>query len=73
MGMIIFAVGFFIGGFSAYQNEIDPAKLPEYVISNGEKTVRFRAMAHIASEAFYDAVKADIAQARSEGFVLFYE
>lgn len=73
IGAIVFAVGFSIGAFAAYQNEIDPAKLPEYVISNGEKTVRFRAMAHIGSQGFYDAVKTDIAQARSEGYVLFYE
>lgn len=62
-----------VSAFAVYQNEIDPAKLPEYVISNGEKTVRFRAMSHIASESFYSGVKADIASARAQGFVLFYE
>lgn len=30
-------------------------------------------MAHIASQGFYDGVKEDIANARKEGYVLFYE
>lgn len=67
------AIVIVLGSFAYYQNEIDPAKLPEYVISNGEKTVRFRGMAHIASEAFYAGVKEDIANARKDGYVLFYE
>lgn len=53
IGSILFLLALALGSFTVYQNEIDPAKLPEYTISNGEKTVRFRAMAHIASEKFY--------------------
>lgn len=71
--MVVFWVGISIAALTVYQNEIDSAKLPEYVISNGEKTVRFRAMSHIGSQKFYDSVKAEIASARSEGYVLFYE
>lgn len=73
MGVAILAVTACIGAFAYYQNSVDPAKLPEYTISNGEKTVRFRAMAHIASESFYAGVKQDIASARKDGYVLYYE
>ncbi|MDQ1344345.1 MAG: hypothetical protein QG650_1066 [Patescibacteria group bacterium] len=73
MGVFSLAVMLCGGIFTVYQNEIDPAKLPEYVISNGEKTVRFRAMAHIGSESFYNGVGDDLAAARKDGYVLFYE
>lgn len=73
VGTLLLAIALVLGAFACYQNEIDPAKLPEYTISNGEKTVRFRGMAHIASEKFYAGVKEDIANARKDGYVLFYE
>lgn len=73
MGILALSVVLSIGAFSVYENEIDPAKLPEYVITNGEKTVRFRTMSHIASESFYKGVSADLSEARKQGYVLFYE
>lgn len=73
IGTFVLALTIVLGSFVYYQNEIDPAKLPEYTISNGEKTVRFRGMAHIASEKFYAGVKEDLANARKDGYVLFYE
>ncbi|MFB0964263.1 MAG: hypothetical protein QMC36_00915 [Patescibacteria group bacterium] len=73
IGSITFAVAVSMGAFAYYQNEIDPAKLPLITISNGDKTVRFQGMAHIASPSFYAGVKNDIAASRNEGYVLFYE
>lgn len=42
VGTFVLAIAIVLGSFAYYQNELNPAKLPEYVISNGEKTVRFR-------------------------------
>lgn len=63
----------FLAVFAVYHNELNPAEMPAYVLSNGDKTVVFRPMAHIASERYYADVKAELAAARKEGFVLFYE
>lgn len=70
----MFAVGCaYIGAFAIWQNEIDPAPLPEITISNGEKTVRFRTMAHIASPSFYSGVASEIDSLRKDGWAVFYE
>ena len=59
--------------FLVYQNNIFPAQLPNYTLSNGEKTVQFQTMSHIASENFYWQVKQNIFYAKKQDFVLFYE
>lgn len=63
----------FVGGFLVYNNEYAPATLPVVTLTNGEKTVTFRAMAHVASPGFYQDVQRDIALARASGAVVFYE
>lgn len=73
IGSITFAVVLCLAAFAYYQNEIDPAMLPQITISNGDKTVRFQGMAHVASPSFYAGVKNDVAASRIEGYVLFYE
>jgi len=60
-------------GFIYYQNDLNPAKMPLYTLSNWEKTIRFQAMSHIAQESFYEGVQKSIAQAKNDGYVLFYE
>ena len=63
-----------IGGtFTYYHNNINPAKLPLYTLSNGTKEVRFQGMSHIAQKDFYTWVQTNIARAKNEGFVLYYE
>jgi len=47
--------------------------MPLYSITNGSKEVRFQTMSHIWSQTFYDGVKDDIAIAKNDGFILFYE
>ena len=37
-----------------------PAKLSRYELTNGEKTVIFQSMSHLASQDFYDRVREDI-------------
>lgn len=66
-------IGWIVGSFSYYQNEISPAMMPTYTISNWEKTVIFQAMSHIASQNFYDSVKKNIFTAKSDGYTYYFE
>jgi hypothetical protein len=70
----VFGVLFWgLAAFCAYENEVVPAELPAYVVSNGEKTLTFRTMSHIATPRFYADVAHELADARKDGYVLFYE
>ncbi|USN58134.1 MAG: hypothetical protein H6767_07520 [Candidatus Peribacteria bacterium] len=64
--LIIFIVVAILGVFSVYQNEISPAKTPQYTLQNGKKTVVFQTMSHIATEDFYDQVQAMITGKKAE-------
>jgi hypothetical protein len=70
---MLFLLIFLLGSFAFYQNEISPANMPLYVISNGKKEVYFQAMVHIGSQSFYKQVEQEIQQAKRQGFVLFFE
>ncbi|MDD4151737.1 MAG: hypothetical protein PHR68_03925 [Candidatus Gracilibacteria bacterium] len=69
--LIIFSI--ILGGFAFYQNKINPAMMPVYHITNGNKKIVFHAMSHIASPGFYNDVKDDISSLKNDNFVLFYE
>jgi hypothetical protein len=43
-------------------NKTAPATLARITLSNGEKTVVFQSMMHIASPGFYDDIKKDMEQ-----------
>ncbi|MDD2907950.1 MAG: hypothetical protein PHH98_04885 [Candidatus Gracilibacteria bacterium] len=80
MKNFIFRISIFIlvttsilGGLTYLSNEIYKAKMPEYTISNGEKTVKFQAMVHIGSESFYNQVKENLKKYKEEGGVYFFE
>ena len=62
-----------IGAFLYYQNNISPAQLPAYSISNGTQAVVFQTMSHIGSESFYAAVAQRVHQNKKSGGVLYYE
>ncbi len=59
--------------FFYYHNHISPAYIESYSLSNGEKTIFFQAMSHIASPEFYTKVQENIQEKKSQGYVLFYE
>ncbi|EKE27774.1 MAG: hypothetical protein ACD_3C00154G0017 [uncultured bacterium (gcode 4)] len=59
--------------FIYYENKVEPARLPEFTVSNWKKTVVFQWMAHIWSDKFYKEVQENIKQKKKEGYVLFYE
>ena len=62
-----------IGWFTYYTNEISPAKMPTYYLTNGEKQLIFQSMSHIGTKNFYDSVIENIREAKQEGYVLYYE
>ncbi|MDD3646129.1 MAG: hypothetical protein PHH06_01845 [Candidatus Gracilibacteria bacterium] len=66
-------IGLILTGFTYYQNEIEPAKMPEYTITNGDKTVIFQAMSHVGSEEFYQTIKENLIKAKQNGYVYFFE
>lgn len=70
--MIILLV-MIIWSFSFYQNEINPAKMPIYTLSNWDKTVVFQAMSHIWSMDFYNDVKNNISNLKKKWYVLYFE
>lgn len=61
------------GWFILYQNKLNPATLPYYVLTDGEKNIKFQTMSHIASPSFYTHVRNDIHAAKKDGYVLYYE
>lgn len=70
---LIVVLSVLLGSFTYYQNEINPAKMPVYTLSNGEKTLIFQAMSHIWSQNFYASVKQNIANSKKDGYVYYFE
>lgn len=62
-----------VGCFTVYHNELRPAKFPLYTLSNGERTLQFQTVSHIASPSFYLTIRNAIIAAKKEGTVLFFE
>ena len=54
-------------------NRVAPAALPQITISNGDKTIIFQSMMHIASPGFYSDVRRDMEQLVGLDYVFFYE
>lgn len=69
---LIFITTFF-SAFIYYENIYEPALLPEFTLSNWDKTIVFQWMAHIGSDSFYNNVKNNIKEYKNKWFVLFYE
>jgi len=62
-----------LGGFMYYQNSISPAMIPQFTLTNGNQTIVFQAMSHIASEDFYKNVSRNIRGYKQQWYVLYYE
>ena len=54
-------------------NRVAPATLPRITISNGDKTVIFQSMMHIASPGFYEDIRHDMENLESQDYIFFYE
>lgn len=59
--------------FWIYQNYLNPTEMIQYTMTNGDKTLKFQSMAHIASNHFYDSVKKDIKENKNDWYVLYFE
>ena len=55
-----------IGSFVYYENELSPAKMPIYTISNGNKTIIFQTMSHVGSRTFYKEVQEKIKDSKKD-------
>ena len=73
VGFSILIITIILGWFTYYINEISPAKMPTYYLSNGEKQLIFQWMSHIGTKNFYDNVIENIREAKQDWFVLYYE
>ncbi|MDD3119937.1 MAG: hypothetical protein PHF46_00835 [Candidatus Gracilibacteria bacterium] len=72
--LLLLLIPFVLTGFFIfYENEISPAEMPVYTISNGKKIVVFQTMSHIGSENFYKKVEENISKYKKENYVYFYE
>lgn len=58
---------------SYLSNEIYPAKMYEYTLSDWEKIVKFQSMVHIWSEKFYNRVLQNVEKFKKDWWVLFFE
>lgn len=63
----------FLSFFIIYHNEINPAYLNMYTLSNGTQTIHFQSMQHIWSQNFYDNVIENIKEVKSNSWVLYFE
>lgn len=70
---LIIAFIIIIWWFSFYQNDINPAKMPIFTITNWDKIVVFHAMSHIWTPTFYEKVKENIKNLKSQWYVLYFE
>lgn len=73
VSIVIIFITIFLWSFSYYQNEISPAPMPEYTLSNGEKEVVFQAMSHIGSNEFYIQVQSNLRAYKNAWWVYFFE
>lgn len=62
-----------LGSFSYYYNEVSPAKMPAYHLTNWEKEVIFQGMSHIGTQNFYDRIIQRITSNKENWYVLYYE
>lgn len=71
--IFIYVMFFIVWWFAYYNNEISPAMMPEYTITNWDKIVVFQSMSHIAKQNFYNEVEKNIQKFKSNSWVYFYE
>lgn len=62
-----------IWGFAYYQNELSPAIMPVYTLTNWNKTVVFHTMSHIWTPNFYQNVKNSIEKYKKDDFTYYFE
>lgn len=69
----IIIIIFILWWFAYYNNEISPAIMPIYTVSNWDKTLVFQSMSHIWTQSFYNWVKNNIEKYKKQWFVYYFE
>lgn len=54
-------------------NEVFPAPMPEYTITDWKKIVKFQAMSHIWNQKFYEQIVKNLTEFKKDWWVYFYE
>lgn len=62
-----------IWAFWYYQLEYKPLNLEQVTISNGEKTVVFQKMIHIAKPDYYESIAQEIEEYKNDWYVYYFE
>jgi len=70
---VIWLLPWWIFGIVLGTNQWAPATLPRITMSNGDKTVIFQSMMHIASPGFYSDIRSDMQRLVWQDYVFFYE
>ena len=73
VALLLSIIGSIIWWFCYYYNEIHPAGMPTYTLTNGEKDVVFQAMSHIWSTNFYESIQTHLKKKKQEWYVYFFE
>lgn len=73
VSILILIVITIIWWISYLYNEILPAPMPEYTLTDWEKIVKFQAMSHIWKKQFYDKIVENLTNFKKEWWVYFYE
>lgn len=71
--MLILVLIWILTTFSFYNNEISPAKMPIYKLTNWEKEVVFIWMSHIWTKDFYLKVKDTVKNLKKDWYILYFE
>ncbi len=71
--LFIFITFWILAGIAITINEFFPAKMPEYTLTNWEKTVKFQAMIHIWAQEYYDKIIDNLRDFKQDWWVYFYE
>lgn len=73
ISILILLLVFTLWWLSYLSNEVYPAKMYEYTITDWEKIVKFQSMVHIWSENFYKKIQKNIINFKKEWAVHFFE
>ena len=71
--ILIFTLFVMVGGFAYYENDVYPASIPVYQITNWDKVVIFHWMSHIWTKNFYNKVKENIIKYKKLWYTLYFE
>ena len=73
VSVILVIITTIIWWLAYFYNEVNPAAMPEYTITDWTKEVKFQAMSHIWTKQFYDQVVKNLTDYKTKWWVYFFE